>query len=48
VIRKNVGWYALLFQLGKGQIFIARRNPDVIINCMAAWYFAFLKGKSAT
>jgi hypothetical protein len=29
VIRKYVGWYAVLFQLGEGQIFIARRNPDV-------------------
>jgi hypothetical protein len=29
VIRKYVGWYALLFQLNGGQIFIARRNPDV-------------------
>ena len=29
VIRKHVGWYALLFQLGKGQIFIARRNPEL-------------------
>ena len=29
VIRKHVGWYALLFQLGDGQIFIARRNPDI-------------------
>jgi Protein of unknown function (DUF3732) len=29
VIRKYVGWYALLFQLGKGQIFIARRNPEL-------------------
>lgn len=28
-IRKYVGWYALLFQLGDGQILIARRNPDV-------------------
>lgn len=28
VIRNCVGWYALLFQLGNGQIFIARRNPD--------------------
>jgi hypothetical protein len=28
VIRKHVGWYALLFQLGESQIFIARRNPD--------------------
>ncbi|MGA8909892.1 MAG: DUF3732 domain-containing protein [Acidobacteriaceae bacterium] len=29
VIRKYVAWYALLFQLNEGQIFIARRNPDV-------------------
>jgi hypothetical protein len=29
VIRKYVGWYALLFQLGGGQLFIARRNPEV-------------------
>ena len=29
VIRKHVGWYALLFQLGDGQIFVARRNPNV-------------------
>jgi hypothetical protein len=28
VIRNCVGWYALLFQLGDGQIFIARRNPE--------------------
>jgi Protein of unknown function (DUF3732) len=28
VIRNYVGWYALLFQLGNGQIFIARRNPE--------------------
>lgn len=27
VIRKYVDWYAILFQLGGGQIFIARRNP---------------------
>ena len=27
VIRKYVGWYAILFQLGEGQIFVARRNP---------------------
>jgi hypothetical protein len=27
VIRKYVGWYALLLQLGEGQVFIARRNP---------------------
>ena len=29
VIRKHVGWYAILFQLREGQIFIARRNPDL-------------------
>ena len=29
VIRKYVGWYTLLFQLNEGQIFIARRNPEV-------------------
>jgi hypothetical protein len=29
VIRKYVAWYALLFQLNDGQIFLARRNPDV-------------------
>lgn len=29
VIRKFVGWYALLFQLNEGQIFIARRNPNI-------------------
>ena len=29
VIRKYVGWYALLFQLNGAQIFIARRNPAV-------------------
>ncbi len=29
VIRKYVGWYALLFKLNEGQIFVARRNPDV-------------------
>jgi hypothetical protein len=29
VIRKHVGWYAVLFQLGDGQIFIARRNPEM-------------------
>ena len=29
VIRKCVGWYAVLFQLGEGQVFIARRNPAV-------------------
>jgi hypothetical protein len=29
VIRKYVGWYAILFQLGDGQIFVARRNPEL-------------------
>jgi hypothetical protein len=29
VIRKYVGWYAILFQLGDGQIFIASRNPEI-------------------
>jgi hypothetical protein len=29
VIRKYVGWYALLLQLNEGQIFIARRNPEI-------------------
>jgi hypothetical protein len=29
VIRKHVGWYAILFQLREGQIFIARRNPEL-------------------
>ena len=29
VIRKYVGWYALLFQLNDGQILVARRNPPV-------------------
>ena len=29
VIRRHVGWYAILFQLNDGQIFIARRNPAV-------------------
>ncbi len=27
VIRRYVDWYAILFQLGAGQMFIARRNP---------------------
>lgn len=27
VIRKHVGWYGVLFQLGGGQIFVARKNP---------------------
>jgi hypothetical protein len=26
-IREHVAWYAVLFQLGEGQIFVARRNP---------------------
>ncbi len=29
VIRKYVGWYALLFQLNDGQILVARRNPPL-------------------
>lgn len=29
VIRKYVGWYALLFQFNEGQIFVARRNPPL-------------------
>lgn len=29
VIRKYVGWYALLFQLNEGQILVARRNPAI-------------------
>lgn len=29
VIRKYVGWYALVLQLGEGQIFVARRNPNL-------------------
>ena len=29
VIRKFVGWYAVLFQLNGGQIFVARRNPEM-------------------
>lgn len=28
VIRKYVGWYAVLFQFGDAQIFVARRNPE--------------------
>src|ERR1700757_3845999 len=28
VIRKYVGWYALIFQLNDSQIFLARRNPE--------------------
>jgi len=26
-IRDNVAWYSVLFQMGEGQIFVARRNP---------------------
>lgn len=29
VIRRHVGWYAVLFQLNGSQIFVARRNPPV-------------------
>lgn len=29
VIRRYVGWYAILFQLNGSQIFVARRNPDI-------------------
>lgn len=29
VIRRYVGWYAILFQLNGGQILVARRNPAV-------------------
>ncbi|MHB1058070.1 MAG: DUF3732 domain-containing protein [Rhodanobacter sp.] len=29
VIRKYVGWYAVLFQLGDSQIFVSRRNPEI-------------------
>lgn len=29
VIRRHVGWYAVLFQLNGSQIFVARRNPQV-------------------
>jgi hypothetical protein len=29
VIRKYVGWYAVLFQLENSQVFVARRNPEV-------------------
>ena len=29
VIRRYVGWYAILFQLNNSQIFVARRNPPV-------------------
>lgn len=27
VIRRHVAWFAVLFQLGDGQVFVARRNP---------------------
>jgi hypothetical protein len=26
-IRRHVAWFAVLFQLGDGQVFVARRNP---------------------
>ncbi|WP_077001031.1 DUF3732 domain-containing protein [Variovorax sp. KK3] len=29
VIRKHVSWYAIIFQLGEGQLFVARKNPGV-------------------
>lgn len=29
VIRKYVSWYAIIFQLGEGQLFVARRNPEI-------------------
>jgi hypothetical protein len=29
VIRRYVGWYAILFQLNGSQIFVARRNPPI-------------------
>ncbi|MGJ7574407.1 DUF3732 domain-containing protein [Variovorax sp. RB2P76] len=29
VIRKHVSWYAIVFQLGEGQLFVARKNPGV-------------------
>ncbi len=29
VIRRYVGWYAVLFQLNDSQVFVARRNPPV-------------------
>lgn len=29
VIRKRVAWYAIVFQLGEGQLFVARKNPGV-------------------
>jgi Protein of unknown function (DUF3732) len=28
-IREHVAWYGVLFQMGEGQIFVARRNPAV-------------------
>lgn len=27
VIRRHVSWFAVLFQIGEGQLFVARRNP---------------------
>ncbi len=29
VIRERVGWYGVIFRLGEGEIFIARRNPPL-------------------
>ena len=29
VIRRHVGWYAVLFQLNGSQVFVARRNPEI-------------------
>lgn len=29
IIRRHVGWYAILFQLNGSQIFVARRNPPI-------------------
>jgi hypothetical protein len=29
IIREHVEWYGILFQLGEGEIFIARKNPPV-------------------
>lgn len=29
VIRKHVSWYAIIFQIGEGQLFVARKNPGV-------------------
>lgn len=40
VIRKYVGWYALLFQLNEGQIFVARRNPPLGERTSADIYLA--------